>query len=225
MGVPRVSSSNCPQVYNRAMAAEAPLITQRSDETDWSSGDFLEPDIKNGLLLEIGASHWPVFTWSETALRSLRRGMLYINVENFRPKSGLVKSTGLGEDILGDLETLPVSSESADEVWVSNVFGLQAKPTNTTKNYFNELSRVLKPDGRIYIVGWYTPRDSAWLQKEDMAQYNLQTEDIFDQEKLLEFIDRFGITENVSKYLKVGDIPQDVIPFKSFVMVLKKTAQ
>ena len=98
-------------------------------------------------------------------------------------------------------------------------------PTNTTKNYFNELSRVLKPDGRIYIVGWYTPRDSAWLQKEDMAQYNLQTEDIFDQEKLLEFIDRFGITENVSKYLKVGDIPQDVIPFKSFVMVLKKTAQ
>lgn len=205
------------------ISPEAPRITQNEDGTNWSSGEFLRPDTKNGIILEIGASYWPVFTWSEAALNKLRNGFVYLNVEYFKPNSGIVKSTGLGKDITGDLKRLPVSTECANEVWVSNVFGLHGKLTDETRDYLRELSRVVKPDGSVYIVEWYTPRGTVWLQSEQLEQYGLETEEIFTQEKLLEFIDKFGITRNVSEHLKQGFIPVEVSPLTSFVLSLKKS--
>ena len=207
------------------VSVEVPRITQTEDKTRWSSGEFLRPDIENGLILEIGANYWPVFTWSEATLEKLRSGFVYFNIDNYEQHSGKVKRTGLGEDILGDLKSLPIRAESVDEAWVSNVFGLHSRPTDKTREFLRELSRGLKTDGIAYIVEWYSPRNSIWLQSEEFEQYGLETEEIFTQEKLLEFIDKFGITQNVSKHLKPGSIPVNVIPFNSFVIVIKKISK
>lgn len=106
---------------------------------------------------------------------------------------------------------------------VSNVFGLHSGLTDETRSYLGELSRILKPDGLAYIVEWITPRNTVWLQREEFEKYGLEKEETYTQDKLLEFIDKFGITRTVSKHLKPGLILVDVVSFNSYVLVLKKT--
>jgi len=58
--------------------------------------------------------------------------------------------------IKGDMSSLPLPDESVNEIWIENVLSLVKKGRRII---LNELLRVLKNDGKIYLSEYYTPSE------------------------------------------------------------------
>lgn len=173
------------------------------------------------VIVEIGAISRPVFSWSENAREKISRGATYINID--RGNVGFVTKSGLGADIFGDLDCLPIASGVVDEVWLANVFTHGINRFENIGSQFQELSRVLKTQGKIFIVETTTP--GAWVLEENFSGYGLHVEAAMKGSDLGNFIAKQRIIpsfegELLSDYLSLKDVP-----LQPFVLVLNKASE
>ncbi|OGD85447.1 hypothetical protein A3B51_02110 [Candidatus Curtissbacteria bacterium RIFCSPLOWO2_01_FULL_41_18] len=143
------------------------------------------------LIVEIGPGHNLISSFSDSIVGS---DDMYICIERspFILKSPQIK---------GDFAHLPLKDESADQIWVMNVFGehYAAFPAvydplyshfqkrlilpGSTAVFFLEMARVLKPSGRVFIGETYTP--PPLLPEIDFTPYGLSKEvlngDLYDR--------------------------------------------
>ena len=172
------------------------------------------------ILVEIGAMSRPVFSWSETALAKINQGAIYLNIDRVPNFLGHIGKSGLGEEVVGSLDCLPIASKSTHEVWLANVFTHGINRHEDTDSQFGELFRILKPNGRIFIVETITP--GIWLLKENFSRFGLEVEAELKGCGMVDFIVQQGINQKFSRELLTDFLSCGEVSFQPFVLVLKK---
>lgn len=163
---------------------------------DFNPSDYT-PKVENGVILEIGPGVVSAPTVSEEVFERLKNDELYIGIDYFAGQ--LPKHPKFGEYVAGDLIDLPIRSNSADQIWLMNVFGegdhkwrsVDYDEWELRDRFLHELSRVLKPDGTVIIGEYNTP--AVWLLDKDLKKFGFKKE-VFLKEKVWEFIEKYRIT-------------------------------
>lgn len=119
------------------------------------------------VILEVGPFGTPIYRSSKVVADEIERGALYIGIDKDRQYLLSV----LYHSVVGNLTNLPVMDSSADEVWLMNVFGTIATSIDAN-SYFNELARIIKPNGSIYVGELFTP--AKWVTQIDFSNFGLE---------------------------------------------------
>jgi hypothetical protein len=142
-----------------------------------------------GNIVEIGPSSNPAFNlFSNKTFDNIGNGVTYTAVdcdpkalEEFKHYYG-----DKGEILEGSLKKIPLPENSADQVWLMNVFGgfqnpPQRLPDGTLQytlglgGTFEELTRITRIRGEIYIGEIYPPIGNvSWLADKDFSAYVLE---------------------------------------------------
>ena len=130
--------------------------------------------------------------------------------------------------MVGDLFSIPLQDEIADEVWLLNVFGSSVEDEPITlpngalwhtlgfSLYFTELARILKPNANLIIGEWYPPREKKvdWLMESDYKSFGLSRH-VYTERAFEQFASDYGI-----RFV----LPISVSVTTPFFIVLTKTA-
>ena len=127
------------------------------------------PQKEQQTIVEIGANY-PIYEMFEgnESMRKIKEGAPYIAINYNKEDLKTVKENKLGQAIVGDIKELPLKNNSADQIWLMNVFSdfqhILKKQPDGSKGYtmglddvFKELARVVKPGGKIIIGEVYPP--------------------------------------------------------------------
>ncbi len=160
------------------------------------------------LIVEIGPDNFPVYRFSNRLAEKIEAGALYVGVDVEENSLEELKREGVTVKV-GDLGHIPSLDDSVDELWLMNVFGgFRNIPEKTpdgilhyssgSKRYFDEMTRVLKKHGVIYIGETY-PREGGkgstdWLMSSDYHCFGLRKE-VFSGSRVGEFLMRHGIDD------------------------------
>ncbi len=168
-------------------------------------------------IVEFGVSSTPVFRYSEDVGKKIESGATYVGFDINRKYIGTISREEGISIALGDMGKIPLMDNIADEIWVLNVFGgdfvnIPEKMPDGSIAYtlgvgrhFREMTRILKPGGKIYIGEW-RPRisDSSWMKNDDYSEYGLSKK-VYEGEALQEFVEQHGF--------RFGHIWKDTPPF------------
>ncbi len=196
------------------------------------------------IIVEIGpagqyGSGTPASHFSRRVRDNIDQGALYIGVDSKEEDlKKFMQSQTLEYDVqqalVGDMAHLPLADESADEVWLINVFGnLDIRPEVTAdgtrtwrinmQQFYRELARVLKRQGEIIIgelghpVGGIGATD--YLKNVDFEQFGLEKH-LYIGENLVEACKKLGITEKLREIIKEGRHSDNLEPF--FILLNKR---
>jgi len=159
-------------------------------------------------IVEVGPHYTPIYEYSPVIRDRIRTGSSYIGTcpSNKWIDYTIEKIKGVGgEFIEGMIQKLPLESDSADEIWVMDVFGSWYFKYDVKKTQdgfvcsreedfhkaFHELARVLKPRGKIIIGELLTPH--VQILDEDFSHYGLTVEEFFQGNQTVELGTRYGI--------------------------------
>lgn len=176
-------------------------------------------------IVEFGPGYTPAFRYSEHVEDRLDAGANYIGIDVSRSDIKEIKRREGVSLVVGDLGKIPLKANTADELWLLNVFSgrLINNPTIlpdgrsitvlSVRRFFEEMVRVLKPNGNI-IIGEWAPRIGKidWIKDYDYEQYGLSKQ-VYERETLQDFANLQGI--------RFGIIRNDTPPF---FVVLSKTS-
>ena len=161
-------------------------------------------------IVEFGPGYSPVFKRSREVEERLDAGANYVGVDVSRGDIATIARRDGVSLVVGDLGKIPLKDRTADELWLLNVFSgrLINNPTRLpdgrsitvlgTRRFFEEMVRVLKPNGAI-IIGEWAPRIGKidWIREANYEQYGLAKQ-VYEGEALQDFTSlhgiRFGIT-------------------------------
>jgi hypothetical protein len=101
---------------------------------------------------------------------------------------------------------LPLKSDSVDQIWLMSVFGgfhtVPEKLPDGTSQYtlglngaFQELSRVAKRGGKIYIGELYAPMDEEslmWLTDIDYSDFDLEKKIYKGREEIISVLEKIA---------------------------------
>ena len=183
-------------------------------------------------IVEIGPGYNPVFElFRNETFENIGSGSRYIAVDcdqnvlqRFRDHYGQK-----GGALEGDIRDIPLPDESADQVWLMNVFGgFQNRPKKLpdgTLQYtiglgwvFEELARIVRRNGVIYIGEIYPPCGNvSWLADEDFSDYGLEKIAHKGHDEVKSFMEKMGGRRAIIDSLKDAD---DYLPF--FIELSKK---
>lgn len=155
------------------------------------------------LIVEVGPSYFPLHRQKNI----LNENSVYVGVDQDR--SGLHRFHRTGGEIQGELGHLPIRSACADEIWLMNVFGEHYADNRSThqplllrdgritfplitKAYLADLSRVLKPGGKVYIGEDNTP--APYFEDMDYSELGFSKE-VYKGEELFNFTNEIGLEE------------------------------
>lgn len=175
-------------------------------------------------IVEFGPGYTPAFHYSEQVEERLDAGANYIGIDVSRNDIKEIKRREGVNLVVGDLGKIPLKDNTADELWLLNVFSgrLVSNPTRLPdgksitvlgiRRFFEEMVRVLKPNGTI-IIGEWAPRIGKidWIREADYEQYGL-SKLVYEGETLQDFANLQGIPIDI--------IRDDTPPF---FVVLSKT--
>lgn len=175
-------------------------------------------------IVEFGPGYCPAFHYSEHVKARLHAGVNYVGIDISRKDIKEIKRRERVNLVVGDLGKIPLRDNTADELWLLNVFSgrLVNSPTRLpdgtsitalgTRKFFEEMVRVLKPNGTI-IIGEWAPRIDKidWIREANYEQYGL-TKQAYEGETVQDFASLHGI--------RFGIIRKDTPPF---FVVLSKT--
>jgi SAM-dependent methyltransferase len=167
----------------------------------------MENKLKTYTIVEIGPSSNPVFRlFRNETFENIGSGSTYIAVDSnpkelqkFRDSYGQK-----GNTLEGDLRDIPLPEESADQVWLMNVFGgfqnIPMKLSDGTLQYtlgpsglFEELARIVRRNGVIYVGEIYPPMgDVSWLADEDFSGYGLEKRAHKSYDEVRPFMEKMG---------------------------------
>ena len=167
--------------------------------------------IENQTIVEIGPGSIPVFELFENEIfKKIGEDSRYIAIDCDQEKLENFKNDfnrkGC-EAIMGDLRDLPLKSGSVDQMWLMNIFGaFHAKYKKLPDGglvldlgpdgIFEELARVLKKDGKIYIGEILPPvgrnREIVWLTNEDYSRFGLEKKVYKGDEEVKSFAGKIG---------------------------------
>lgn len=166
-------------------------------------------------IVEVGPSYFSILSLSEVTRNKVKTGAVYIGIDLNQEdllelrKREVRRSGGKICPLVGDLGAIPLQDNTADEVWIVNVLGgtLVNKPIvlpNNTKKYelgwgryFTELSRILKPNGELFIGEWAPRiRDTKWLMDENYNDFGLSKHN-YEGRALEDFTGQYGISLDV----------------------------
>ena len=138
---------------------------ERPEFTDWLlfKSDDYKPNVKKGVILEVGPGDVGISNFSEEVFKSLKNGAVYVTIDYFRDCLPSVHT--VGDCVVGDLIDLPFKNGSIDQAWLMNVFGAGDRRRRDADYhsyelwdlFFSELARVLKPGGSAIIGEYNTP--------------------------------------------------------------------
>jgi len=175
-------------------------------------------------IVEFGPGYCPAFHYSEHVEERLDAGANYVGIDISRNDIKTIARRDGVNLVVGDLGKIPLQDNTADELWLLNVFSgrLVNSPTRLpdgtsrtilgVTRFFEEMVRVLKPNGTI-IIGEWAPRIGKidWIHEANYEQYGL-TKQVYEGETLQDFASLHGI--------RYGIIREDTPPF---FVVLSKT--
>jgi len=166
--------------------------------------------VENQTIVEIGPSINPIFElFSENkTFKKIGKGLRYIAIDCDKKELKKFKKLFNKKEYeakIGDLRDLPLKSDSVDQIWLMNVFGgFQNNPKKLpdgTLQYssgyydiFQELSRVLKPKGKVYIGELAPPigKGVEWLTDEDYSGFGLEKKVYKGYKEVKSFVERMG---------------------------------
>lgn len=146
------------------------------------------------VILDIGAGETPIYLRSEAVMEKIKNGARYVGLDVDREE--LRKGLDGRDSILGDFSRLPLKEDSADEIWIMNIFGGDLTRSDGSLDYyrvdmgryFDELIRVLRPRGVIHIGELYTPiRPVDWVVNTDYNSLGLE-KGVYAGERTVEFL-------------------------------------
>ena len=192
----------------------------------------MEGKLNTYTIVEIGPSINPVFElFRNETFENIRNGSTYIAVDcdpkelqKFKDHYGQK-----GRTLEGDLKDIPLPEESADQVWLMNVFGgfqnTPKKLPDGTLQYtlglggvFEELARIVRRNGVIYVGEIYPPCGNvSWLADEDYSEYGLGKKAHKGYDEVRSFMEKMGGRRALVDSLKEDD---DYLPF--FLELVKK---
>ncbi|OGD83070.1 hypothetical protein A3A54_00210 [Candidatus Curtissbacteria bacterium RIFCSPLOWO2_01_FULL_39_62] len=175
--------------------------------TDWAriKPENYRPKVENGVIVEIGPGIVNAPKISETLLRRIKYGAVYIGIDYFADELHR-DSFDVGELVVGDLIDLPISSGLVEQIWMMNVFSdgdhkrrsVQYTDSQLYEHFFNELARVLKTDGTVIICDYYGDTvPIGWLRTKDYSRFGFKMRS-YSRGTAYQFIEKHGITPQVS---------------------------
>lgn len=136
------------------------------------------PSIENQVIAEIGPGILPVYRlFEDETFEKIGKGSTYIAIDynqeeierlqHIRDKRGHV--------LVSDIRELALKTASIDQMWLMNVLSsMVRKPFDgDVDGIFQELARVVKQKGKIYIGEIYDPSSVAWLKEYDYSIFGL----------------------------------------------------
>jgi ubiquinone/menaquinone biosynthesis C-methylase UbiE len=166
--------------------------------------------IENQTIVEIGPGINPIFELFENeTFKKIGKGSKYIAIDCDQEVikklkfQNSFKQKGY-EAMKGDLENLPLKNDSVDQIWLMNVFGnLQNNPkklhdgtlqySSSAHGIFQELTRVVKPKGKVYIGEIILPvKDVAWLLNADYSGFGLEKKVYKGDKEAGSFMEKMG---------------------------------
>jgi len=172
------------------------------------------------LILEIGPGTFPILKVSEKVKQKIAKGAAYVGVD--LGEDGRIDTERFnratashGKIVIGDLKSLPIKSDSANEIWALNVFGKLEREVNKKEKYIQELTRVLKSGGRVIIGEYYgSAISTAWLANFDFDEYGFISTRLED-DQMRAFLKKEGLP---SWFADFGYGPGQ----KPFILILTK---
>ncbi len=191
----------------------------------------MKDKFENKVIVEVGPNACPVFvSFDNHFLKNIGDSVSYFafdsdldEIEKFKryySEKGTISQCNIRD--------FPLLNESVDQIWFMNVFGdfrdLPRKLPCGALQYtlgvgeiFQELHRIIKKDGVIYIGETYHPmRDVSFLVESDFSDFGLEKKIYLGVHESLEFIKNMGGGEGFGFF----DITKNYIPF--FVELRKK---
>ncbi len=185
------------------------------------------------VILEIGPNRSPVYKLKRES-PSLNT---YFNMDdNIEALNQVRIRWATGREVLADMyRAIPLKEESVDEIWLMNVIGENGidgynyfEPLMLRSGrevfsrpaciLFQEMTRVIKNTGTIYIGEYYTPPQPSWLTDRDYSQFGLQKKVYMGERACRTFQREHKLGNEISFGFK--DPKQG--GNKSFFLVLKK---
>ncbi len=169
-----------------------------------------EAEPRPKIIIEIGVGRYPVYEYSAKLDEEIKNGAEYIGVDLSQKELEVVKER-TDKAVIGDLGKLPFKDNSADEIWLNNVFGGGIKPIFWRNSegswshilgadkYFKELARVTKPGGEV-IIGeyiypvWEVDKIIGW----DFKEFGFDKE-VFDGENFNVFLEKHKINSHLGE--------------------------
>jgi len=171
----------------------------------------LEAESRPKTIIEIGVGNFSAYDISHKLDEEIKNGAEYIGVDLNKEELEIVKDGGQ-EAVIGDLSKLPFKDNSADEIWLNNVFGSGPRLISWRNSkggwtydlgagkYFKELARVTKPGGEVIIGEYIYPvNDVDKIVDWDYEKFGFDKE-VFGGEKLKVFLEKHKISSNLAKY-------------------------
>lgn len=172
-------------------------------------------DFSGYRIIEVGPFDKPMVLASQDVQSRFKLGAAYIAIDPFpthiAPAVGRIPNLYF---VQGELQSLPLGREIADEIWVFNVFGFgdgtlrenDARFDNEgnivqllgrVDDFLSELRRVVKPGGVVYI-GETSGTSAKWLKDFDMGPYSFEKKLYWGKGKVLTFFDEHKINNKFS---------------------------
>lgn len=162
--------------------------------TKYVKPEEYDPNINEGVIVEVGVGGFPAAAISWELTNKIRKGAFYIGID--RDVDDIPMESVAGLYVQGDMATLPFPAGVVDEIWVMNVFGRMDEYDSQFRQYFSELSRILKSKGNVIIGENNTP--AGWLRTINYIEFGLSREDFVrggvNLKRYWEFVERYKIT-------------------------------
>jgi len=181
------------------------------------------------VIVEIGPNHLPVYRiFNEESIQAIGKDASYIAIDINQEELEKARIGDRGQGVIGDIRELPLADDSADQIWMMNVFGgFENRPHHKDgksvynlglNDVFKEMARVIKTKGKIYIGETYAPMrgNLEWMADEDYSEFGLEKEAYKGAEAVRNFLEKKGLNELLLSNLK------DTEEFKPFFMILQK---
>lgn len=191
------------------------------------------PSIEKQVIAEIGPGFNPVHKlFKNEIFEAIGKNSTYIAIdcdpEELKHFKDHFKE---GYPVEGELRRLPLKNDSVDQMWLMNVFGglksvPQKLPDGATRTIigfagiFEELARVVKKNGKIYIVEIYPPIGNVlWLADKDYSNCGLEKNVYKGRDEVVSLLDKMGYPKcNIDHLFNERDV--DYVPF--FIELTKK---
>lgn len=184
--------------------------------------------MSDSTVIEIGPRDMPLVSELRLDLIPPNATFLYVDSEKAW-MSKLKKAVGEGGEVLqGDATRLPVAAESADTIFIKDVFGHLGTPEyvpgrgftgrvigtkDSAQRIANEMARVLKSGGKAVILETITPYNQGKLVREfKNAGFTEENIKIYDVERIHE----------IYKDKKIGKAFFIAADLESYVVVFEK---
>ena len=205
-----------------------------------------EKTVRKPVIVEIGpAGMYGLGTvatsWSRKIEEDINKGAIYIGLDAKPEELKRHSKDNIYLPVAGDMGKMPFPDNSVDQIWIMNVFsGFHHLPdlvkgedgrvhqvwVSGISKYFQELSRVIKPDGKIIIGEFGVPIGGPGavdylLDNTDYSRFGFLV-NIYVDDNLKEGLKENGFNENLGEIAKSVNEKADE-NLRPFLLTLSKS--